>query len=276
MDQLIPRPNIPQALLITGPTDVIWHALQAELKQLLCENNTGEHGNDDCPSCQLFQSEGGHPDLLSVEPEGKMNIIKIDRVRETTLYLEQSALRGGYKIAVIVDADAMNVAAQNALLKSLEEPGAKKLIILISALPHRLLATIRSRCQTVQYDVLYPSHDAQNIKLAQFLLEPFDPLEFTLSHKDLNLLDYTRTQIQLIYDIVCLQLGQTTVHFTVFSPQLLTLASTLSTSALLGFYQSLIEKTRILQNKIAINEELYLFELALAWKRIINQNSSTS
>ena len=92
-------------------------------------------------------ASGYHPDLLRVSPEEGKRQIRIDPIRDVNRFVSQTAQQGGYRVIVISPAEAMNVAAANALLKSLEEPGDKTLFILLSDVPSRTLPTIRSRCQ---------------------------------------------------------------------------------------------------------------------------------
>ena len=115
-----------------------------------------------------------HPDVLWVEPtylhQGALFTfsqleasgitrtskpsIRVEQVREIAQFLSQSALAGTRKIVVVNDADQMNPAAANALLKTLEEPGSNNCIILISS--QSLLPTITSRCSVVPFRLLCP------------------------------------------------------------------------------------------------------------------------
>jgi DNA polymerase-3 subunit delta' len=90
-----------------------------------------------------------HPDILWLEPQSKSRQITIDEVRDLIRQLSQTAFSGGWKAGVILCADRMTDQAANALLKTLEEPSAKTLLILITDEPQSLLATISSRCQRV-------------------------------------------------------------------------------------------------------------------------------
>ncbi len=243
------RQNLPHALLITGDPDAILQELQADLKILLCENlDSRLRGNDGCMSCNLYESEAGHPDLMTIRPEGKMNITKIDMVREVISFLSQSALRGGMRIVVFTEADTLNIASQNALLKSLEEPGNKTLIILITAKPHLLLPTIKSRCQNIQVGTAQNNNEPLKKAL---LAEPFNPLTFTEQHKETSLLECVHMQMEILHD-------QAQKH---------------PTSALFHFYNDLIKKSELLQKKVAVSQDLILFELALAWQRFFADNS---
>jgi DNA polymerase-3 subunit delta' len=99
---------------------------------------------------------GGHGELLSIERQpdpksGKLkSVISVEEVREIGGFLHMTASEGGWRIVVIDSADEMNVNAANAVLKILEEPPARAMILLISHNPGRLLPTIRSRCRRLQ------------------------------------------------------------------------------------------------------------------------------
>ena len=90
---------------------------------------------------------GTHPDLSILEPADVGKGILIDSVRNLTARLGKTAQQGGWKVALISPAEAMNESSCNALLKSLEEPQSKTLLILVSHRASLVPATIRSRCQ---------------------------------------------------------------------------------------------------------------------------------
>jgi DNA polymerase-3 subunit delta' len=100
---------------------------------------------------------GGHPDLLALGPNlepGRRRIIPVDALRDARQFLALTAAEGGYRVLVIDEAEAMEAASANALLKTLEEPPPRTVIILISAAPGRLLPTIRSRCRRLDFSPL--------------------------------------------------------------------------------------------------------------------------
>lgn len=103
-----------------------------------------------------------HPNLLVVRRpyDEKLkrlkSVITVDEVRRTANFFGMSAGAGGWRVAIVDAADEMNVNAENALLKILEEPPALGLFLLISHQPGRLLPTIRSRCRTLALKPLAP------------------------------------------------------------------------------------------------------------------------
>jgi DNA polymerase-3 subunit delta' len=143
--------RLPHALLVTGAAGLGKGGFAKNLAaSLLCSApDDGGLPCGHCRGCHLFQV-GTHPDYLRITQEQPGKVIPIDSIRE---YISRSGLTaqaGGYKVVVIEPADALNMAAANSLLKTLEEPVAWTLIMLVSSRPGQLPATIRSRCQTIK------------------------------------------------------------------------------------------------------------------------------
>jgi len=149
--------RLPHALMLTGQRGVGKHQFAKVLAQkLLCQSPTGDYGCGQCKGCQLLQAET-HPDLRWLSPEEKSRVIKIDDVRTMCDFLAKTAQQGGWKVAVIEPAEAMNVHAANALLKSLEEPSGRTILVLLSHDAHLVPATVRSRCRKLLFPT--PSRD---------------------------------------------------------------------------------------------------------------------
>jgi DNA polymerase-3 subunit delta' len=91
-----------------------------------------------------------HPDWISVRPIDDSRQIRIEQVRELAQELALTSHQGGYKVGVLSPADVLNRFAANALLKTLEEPPGRTVLILVVTQPSRLPATILSRCQRVR------------------------------------------------------------------------------------------------------------------------------
>ncbi len=98
-----------------------------------------------CASCQLLRSDS-HPDFHPVRLEEDAQQIKVDQVRGLIESLSLKSYRGGYKVGVIEGAESLNVNGANAFLKTLEEPTADTVLIMIARPNHRLPVTIASRC----------------------------------------------------------------------------------------------------------------------------------
>jgi DNA polymerase III subunit delta' len=145
--QQIAAQKLPHAMMIAGPKGIGKRHLADALGQLLlCTAPIEGTACGRCRGCELNKSQT-HPDLLWLEPEEEGKAIKVDQVRELTESLGKTAQQGGYKVVVIEPAESMNGNAANALLKSLEEPAANTLLILVTHAPGSVLPTIRSRCQ---------------------------------------------------------------------------------------------------------------------------------
>ncbi|MCB1745414.1 MAG: DNA polymerase III subunit, partial [Gammaproteobacteria bacterium] len=157
------RARLPHALLIHGTPGIGKSLLaRAFAADLLCENTSDEGGDHraacgHCPGCRWFAG-GAHPDFRRILPEAldpdhipergrkPSREIRIDALRALGEFLTHTGHRAGWRVVIIEPADAMNVYAANALLKSLEEPGQRTLLMLVSSHPDRIVPTIRSRC----------------------------------------------------------------------------------------------------------------------------------
>lgn len=155
--------RLPHGLLFAGPTGVGKHATATALATLfLCEKPTKD--GDPCGRCEACRgmATGTHPDYHFVErrlvhllKDSKARDLSIDVVREyLNLPAGRKAVLGGGKVFVVDEADRMSTDAQNSLLKTLEEPPGRTLIILLSDQPEYLLPTIRSRTQLVRFNAL--------------------------------------------------------------------------------------------------------------------------
>ncbi len=142
--------RLPHALLLEGAVGLGKRRLAWRLAaSVLC----AAPGDDlrpcgTCRSCHLLGA-GTHPALRLIEPEEGGGQIRVDAIRECVARDGLTSQAGGYKVTLIQPAEAMNTAAANAFLKTLEEPAPWTLMLLISEQPSRLPATIRSRCQHI-------------------------------------------------------------------------------------------------------------------------------
>lgn len=140
--------RVPHALLLSGAEGI------GKLNLALCFANyllcTGpripQFRCGRCDACRLMAA-GTHPDLIRVEPAEAGKPVTIDQIRDLSNTLSLMSQYNRYRIVLFRDADRLNLAAANALLKTLEEPGKDTVLILITARFWDLPATIRSRCQ---------------------------------------------------------------------------------------------------------------------------------
>ncbi|HHM5925104.1 TPA: DNA polymerase III subunit delta' [Pseudomonas aeruginosa] len=178
--QLGGRAQHAHAYLLYGPAGIGKRALAEHwAAQLLCQRPAAAGACGECKACQLLAA-GTHPDYFVLEPEEAEKPIRVDQVRDLVGFVVQTAQLGGRKVVLLEPAEAMNVNAANALLKSLEEPSGDTVLLLISHQPSRLLPTIKSRC--VQQACPLPGAAASLEWLARALPdEPAEALEELLA-----------------------------------------------------------------------------------------------
>lgn len=134
-----------------------------------CANGGPGGGCGACPSCRRIAALT-HPDVHVVMPESEdarilasmtskeadkaSDEIKIDQIRQAQESISLKPTEGGKKVLIVDGAETLNMTAQNAFLKTLEEPPGDTLIILVTSMPQSLLPTIRSRCQELRFQPL--------------------------------------------------------------------------------------------------------------------------
>jgi len=137
--------RLAHAYLVVG--DARGHGVafaDAALQLLLCTGDTPPCGA--CRACRQAL-ERTHPDMFWIEPAKKSRAIAIEQIRELSHRIAATSFSGGWKVAVLVEADRLGQAAANAFLKTLEEPPGESLFLLLTDNPQSLLPTIVSRCQ---------------------------------------------------------------------------------------------------------------------------------
>jgi DNA polymerase III subunit delta' len=117
---------------------------------ILCDRKEAESCQT-CLSCKKT-GHGNHPDLITIAAEGAF--IKIQAIKDLLHMIAFRPLEGGRRLFIIDEADRMNQAAANALLKTLEEPSPANILVLITSKPYTLPRTILSRCQQLRFSPL--------------------------------------------------------------------------------------------------------------------------
>jgi DNA polymerase-3 subunit delta' len=314
------RGALPHALLIHGHSGLGKSSLARIFAQaLLCEAARADGlPCGACRACHWFE-QGNHPDFRIVEPEalaeetaaegegqGKglgspSRQIKIDQIRELQEFLAIGTHRGGVRVILVRPAEAMNVATANALLKSLEEPPAGTVFLLVSSAPDRLLPTVRSRCQRVGVPAAVPEdalpwlraagvkdpeaelRHASNAPLAAVensgeSARTRDALLARLGRSDATALDLADAcqgaapeavvgwLQKWTYDLVALKIGGA-IRFNVRQESALrAIAGVLSISALLRFERSLSAARRVALHPL--NPRLFLEEIFLRYTQL--------
>jgi len=191
--------RLPHALLLHGPAGIGKLDLALAIAQgLLCESpGPDQQACGVCDACNWFQ-QGNHPDFRLLQPPtddeedppteaadaptakgGKgpkrQAIIRVDRIREVTHFTQLTPHRGGWRIVVIEPVEAMNAEAANALLKTLEVPPPRVLLLLVSHRLGRLLPTVISRCHKLHVSLPDPADaltwlEAEGVSPAKELL----------------------------------------------------------------------------------------------------------
>ncbi len=160
--------TIPHALLFTG-REGVGKQRAAALLAMACNCEEYRHDREapspadpagdrlpptnipcgSCLACRKIKSNN-HPDIIRLDPSGPY--IKIEQIRSLCRTLGMKPYEAGMRVVIIPQAETMNPAASNALLKVLEEPPVKTLIILVTAHPSDLIPTVVSRCQMIRFN----------------------------------------------------------------------------------------------------------------------------
>jgi DNA polymerase-3 subunit delta' len=152
--ETVRRARVPQSLLLAGPDGVGKRTVALALAQAVnCPNRKDGDGCGTCPTCDRI-ARGRHSDVTVVDAEGEASI-KIRTLRERVLdVLGYRPFEAQRRVYIIDQADALTDEAQDALLKTLEEPPPATMLILVTAYPDTLRPTIQSRCRRLRFGPL--------------------------------------------------------------------------------------------------------------------------
>ncbi|MGH9828065.1 MAG: ATP-binding protein, partial [Blastocatellia bacterium] len=121
-----------------------------------CEHPSDGDACGRCLACRKVAA-GEHPDVMIYQRVKESQFIKIDEMRDMSLEAQYRPYEGKRRVLIVEDADRLNIRAANSILKTLEEPPATSLILLITTRPYALIETIRSRCQMLSFAPLAPA-----------------------------------------------------------------------------------------------------------------------
>ena len=170
LQQTVASGRIAGAYLFVGPSGVGKEVVARYFAQLIfCQQDAQPPivcGT--CLACRKVDS-GNHPDLQFIRPEG--SLLKIGQIRELQRQVIYEPLEASRKIYILTDVDQMNPEAENCLLKTLEEPPAASVLILLTSNVQALLPTTRSRCQILQFHPM-PTQELAEILVNRFSVAP--------------------------------------------------------------------------------------------------------
>lgn len=133
-------------VIVGSPRGNALRFTESFLKLLFCDSI--ERPCNECLACRQVEAHK-HVDTLWLEPQSKSRQITADEIRYLVRRMTQTSFEGGWKAGIILSAECMNTQSANVLLKTLEEPPPKTLILLVTDSPQSLLPTIISRCQKI-------------------------------------------------------------------------------------------------------------------------------
>jgi DNA polymerase III subunit delta' len=186
LSRAVARDTLPPALLFAGPQGIGKRRTAVAVAQALnclrpVTPGAGTPGAPDalaferdacgtCASCRRIE-RGVHPDIIILEP-GDTGTIRINEVRDVVATAGYRPFEARRRVVIVDDADAMLAAAQNAMLKTLEEPPSASLFILVSSMPDALLPTVLSRCSRLRFGPLTPAEVAEALMTSHAYSEP--------------------------------------------------------------------------------------------------------
>jgi DNA polymerase-3 subunit delta' len=157
LSQAIRRQSLTPSLILSGPDGVGKRLTAISIAQELnCLDRSKMDDLGACGVCAVCTriARGAHPDVMTIEP-GDTGSIKIEQVRAAIDRAVFRPFEGRRRVTIIEQADALLPAAQNALLKTLEEPLPASVFILVTSRPDSLLPTVRSRCAHLRFGRLH-------------------------------------------------------------------------------------------------------------------------
>jgi DNA polymerase-3 subunit delta' len=180
LSQAISRQSLTPSLILSGPDGVGKRLTAISIAQAL-NCTTVAQGSltvaqgfspaipiDGCGTCAVCNriERGTHPDVMTIEP-GDTGTIKIEQVRAAIDRANYRPFEGRRRVTIIEEADALVPAAQNALLKTLEEPLPASVFVLVTSRPDTLLPTVRSRCAHLRFGRLQVAEVASVLESTQ-------------------------------------------------------------------------------------------------------------
>ena len=170
LQRTVASDRIAGAYLFVGPTGVGKETVARYFAQLIfCQQDAQPPTVcGTCLACRKVDS-GNHPDLQFIRPEG--SLLRIGQIRELQKQIVYEPLEASRKVYILTDVERMNAEAENCLLKTLEEPPAASVLILLTSNIQVLLPTTRSRCQILQFHPM-PTQELVAVLTDRFSVAP--------------------------------------------------------------------------------------------------------
>lgn len=191
LERSIKTQNLAHAYLFYGPKNIGKHTLALNLTQILqCQKDKKPCGL--CQNCQYIK-KGIHPDVFTLKKQEDKKNIAINQVRELQRKLSLNSFSNLHKVAIIDQAETLSDEAWNSLLKTIEEPTPKTIIILITSEVNQIPETIISRSQVLRYKSVsqdeITNHLTKNLKIEKNQAKILSSLSFGRPGRAINFID---------------------------------------------------------------------------------------
>jgi len=201
--------NLSHAYILVGEAEERLAVARAFAKKLNCQSNCNDSSADKiCLSCKVFES-GNHPDVFYVTGT-KTTGIGVEDVRSQIVQeMTTSPFKYRYKIFIIDKAETITPQAQNALLKTIEEPASYGVFLFLAEHVHNILLTVRSRCVTVKLGEIKKTseHEAFAEEIASRIAH-LDILEVMALYKRFEPFKESRESMSGVLDMLYLAYGR--------------------------------------------------------------------
>lgn len=212
LQTMLQEDRVPHAMLFCG-MEGVGKSLTAEALAavLLCHKPIKGSSCGSCPACTGLRN-GTHPDFFRLAPESTTKAaksIKIEAVRELQSSIARKPILSERRVVLIQDADKMNEAAANCLLKTIEEPMGQVVFILLTSSPMSMLDTVLSRCMRIEFGALEQSelleilarHGIEGLQASQLASFADGSASQALALQDGELMDLHKSALELIGSI---------------------------------------------------------------------------
>jgi DNA polymerase-3 subunit delta' len=165
------KDRVPHAYIFVGPSGVGRRLTAGVLARALnCEDLRGTDPCDECVSCRLI-AEGKHPDVQIIMPTKRSSTITVKQIEELLPFAHMRPIKGRHKVFILCEADRLGIGPANKILKTLEEPPAGTIFVLVTEKLEAVLPTIASRCQPIKFGRLR-AETVERVLVSDFEIDP--------------------------------------------------------------------------------------------------------